>query len=120
MAWSNTGCEVILSKSCSTGLAADYGVGGMRCKVYATTTTTVKEIRGLTQSAAMNLVEENEECSKIAFRTTHGLAWAVVPALIGKEKHVEARRVNEAGGWAVTVTESVTDATASWEDVSEA
>ena len=91
MAWSSTGTKVVIAKNTHTSIAAHYEMVGVVCKVYATTTTTIEEIRGLTQDAALALVASNTSCDKKAFRTTHGAAWAVVPMLEGTEKHAEAR-----------------------------
>lgn len=114
MAWSSTGVRVTIAKNTSTSLAAHYEMQMVVFKAYATTETTVEEVRGLTQEAALALVKENTSCNKTAFRSTYGSAWAVVPLLEGTEKHAEARRANEANGWTVTITTSVTTATASW------
>ena len=116
MAWSSTGARITVAKNTSTSVAAHYEMVGIVCKVYATTTTTIEEVRGLTEAAALALVASNTSCDKTAFRTTHGLAWAVVPMLEGTEKHAEARRANEANGWTVTITTSETKGEADWSD----
>lgn len=114
MAWSSTGTRFTVTKNTSTSVAAHYEMVGIVCKVYATTTTTIEEVRGLTEEAALALVDENTSCKKTAFRTEEGLAWAVVPMLEGTEKHAEARRANEANGWTVTITTSETTGEAEW------
>ena len=120
MAWSSTGTKVVIAKNTHTSIAAHYEMVGVVCKVYATTTTTIEEIRGLTQDAALALVASNTSCDKKAFRTTHGAAWAVVPMLEGTEKHAEARRANEANGWTVTITTSETKGEADWSTYGDA
>ena len=120
MAWSSTGTRFTVAKNTSTSVAAHYEMVGIVCKVYATTTTTIEEVRGLTEEAALALVASNTSCDKTAFRTTKGLAWAVVPMLEGTEKHAEARRANEANGWTVTITTSVTTGEADWSDYGSA
>jgi hypothetical protein len=120
MAWSSTGTRFTVAKNSNTGVAAHYVIGGWVCKIYATTTTTIEEIRGLTQSAALNLVASNTLCNKDKFETKQGSMWAYVPMLVGTEKHAEARRANEANGWTVTITTSETSASASWKPVTNA
>lgn len=120
MAWSSIGTRFTVAKNTSTSVAAHYEMVGIVCKVYATTTTTIEEVRGLTKEAALALVDENTSCVKEAFRTTHGAAWAVVPMLEGTEKHAEARRANEANGWTVTITTSETKGEAAWSDYGNA
>ena len=120
MAWSSTGTRVLVGKNTSISVAAHYEMVGVVCKVYATTTTTIEEVRGLTKEAALALVDANTSCNKTAFRTTHGLAWAVVPMLEGTEKHANARRSNEANGWTVTITTSETTGKANWSDYGNA
>lgn len=114
MAWSSEGVRITVAKNSITSVAAHYELVGIVCKVYATTTTTIEEVRGLTEGAALALVAANTSCNKTAFRTTQGMSWAVVPMLEGTEKHAEARRANEANGWTVTITTSETKGNAAW------
>lgn len=77
------------------------------CKVKTAVTT--EEERGLTQNAAENhawfaAVQDNRTYA----RWTVGFCWVEVPNCIGTVIRVAARRVNEAGGWAVTKTTTVT------------
>lgn len=99
-------------------VAAHYEVGTKICKVYAVQHVKVTEYRGLTEGAAERLKKGVATCSKVAFRTTSGDSWAVVPMLIGTERTAAVSRTNDADGYKLTVTETVIgndDVTASWE-----
>ena len=109
---------VVLVSDTDRGIvAAHYEVGSKVCKVYATQHVKVTEYRGMTRAAAERLKKGVATCSKVAFRTTSGDSWAVVPMLIGTERTAAVSRANEADGYKLTVTETVieaADVTASW------
>ena len=99
-------------------VAAVYEVGGYVCKIYAVQHVKVTEYRGLTEDTAESLKQGVAVCSKVAYRTEHGLSWAVVPMLVGVERNAIVGRSNEAGAYKLTVTETTieqSDVTASWE-----
>ena len=114
---------VVVSDTDNGIVAAVYEVGGYVCKIYAVQHVKVTEYRGLTEAAAESLKQGVAACSKVAYRTEHGLSWAVVPMLVGTERNAVVGRANEAGGYKLTVTETTIgqgDVTASWEQGSSA
>ena len=109
---------VVVSDTDNGIVAAVYEVGDKVCKIYATQHVVVTEYRGLTYAAAVRLKQGVAVCSKVAYRTTSDLSWAVVPMLVGTERTAGISRANEADGYKLTVTETTianADVTASWE-----
>lgn len=109
---------VVVSDTDNGIVAAVYEVGTKVCKIYATQHVKVTEYRGLTYATAVSLKNGVGVCSKVAFRTTSGSSWAVVPMLVGVERIATISRSNEAGGYKLTVTETTvenSDVRASWE-----
>jgi len=108
---------VVVSDTDNGIVAAVYEVGTKVCKIYATQHVVVTEYRGLTYATAVSLKNGVGSCSKVAYRTTSGDSWAVVPMLIGTERTAAVSRSNEADGYKLTVTETTianADVTASW------
>ena len=109
---------VVVSDTDNGIVAAVYEIGTKVCKIYATQHVKVTEYRGLTYETAESLKSGVGGCSKVAYRTTSGTSWAVVPMLVGTERTAMVSRANEADGYKLTVTETVienADVTASWE-----
>jgi len=109
---------VVVSDADNGIVAAVYEVGTKVCKIYATQHVVVTEYRGLTYATAVSLKSGVGVCSKVAYRTTSGTSWAVVPMLVGTERTAVISRANDADGYKLTVTETTiadADVTASWE-----
>ena len=88
------------------------GTVNVRCRVRET--VTVEEWRGCTEASASALGADTLGGETVSDDRTvgvwrNGIAWCEVPCCIGTVTRVSARRANEAGGWTVTKTTTVTE-----------
>jgi hypothetical protein len=110
MSWKSaidSACTVLLSKDTDKVLKLKVTSGATTRYLYEITTTTVTEYRGLTESCAnINAVSDAYNSDTRTYSDWQPFTVNFVGIRIsGTKKTAKASRVNEAGGWRMTVTE---------------